>query len=152
MSCATGPVTTAQLQPSASLIPGQDYTALVNPTGTTAPIVDMGGNPAVAASSAFRASTAEEESSAAARYAWRTVIDSNAAGGSYTVEHLAGARTAFSFIGTSVTWITVTGPAQGLANVYLDGVLGARLTSTPPPPPITSRAASPGSARAPTRC
>jgi hypothetical protein len=122
VSCATGPVTSATLQPVAPLVPGQHYTAAVNPSGATA-ITDLLGDPALTDSSPFRASTSEQETSLAARYAWKTVTDSNADGGSYTVEHLARASASFSFTGTGVSWITLDGPAQGEANVYIDGTL-----------------------------
>ncbi|HMC70238.1 MAG TPA: hypothetical protein VKJ07_13870 [Mycobacteriales bacterium] len=110
------------MQPVAPLVPGQHYTAAVNPSGAT-PITDLLGDPALAASSPFRASTSEQETSPAARYAWKTVTDASANGGSYTVEHLAGASASFSFTGTDVSWITLDGPAQGEANVYIDGTL-----------------------------
>jgi bacillopeptidase F len=56
---------------------------------------------------------------------------SNAAafGGAYRTEHLPGAWVAYGFTGTSVTWYTVTGPGQGKADVYVDGVKKATVNN-----------------------
>jgi lysozyme len=69
----------------------------------------------------FRASTSEEETTVAVRYAWRTVTSAPAQGGSYVTDRLAGARASFGFTGTAVTWYTVKGPNQGKGAVYIDG-------------------------------
>ena len=56
---------------------------------------------------------------------WRGVADANATGGSYRVSNVAGPNSGsarFSFTGTAVTWITLTGPDQGKAQVLIDGV------------------------------
>src|SRR6266545_3426941 len=45
VDCAAGNVRTAILTPSAPLIPGQTYTAAVNPAGVVPQIVDLAGNP-----------------------------------------------------------------------------------------------------------
>jgi hypothetical protein len=105
------------LTPVAPLVPGESYQVVVAST-----VADLAGNPAAATAKAFRATTAQQETSRAAAYSWRNVATSQAKGGSYRVEHRAGATASFRFTGTAVTWYTVTGRAFGLANVYVDGV------------------------------
>ena len=121
VDCSTGDVTVATLRSDAPLIPGQRYTAIVDPDGVTTQIVDRGGNPVAITSQAFTAATALEQGNPAVRYAWRTVSNHSAFGGSYEVEHLAGARVTYLFTGSSVTWYTMTGPSQGRASVVIDG-------------------------------
>ena len=58
---------------------------------------------------------------------WRIAAISKASGGRYAVEHLKGASTSFVFAGTSVTWLTSSGPTMGRAKVYVDGVLKAKV-------------------------
>lgn len=122
VSCATGEVRTATLAPGRPLVPGQAYAAIVNPPGAL-PVLDGGGNAAPTTPKGFRGSLVEEESSVASRYRWREVASSSAYGGSYATEHLAGGNAIFRFTGGTVAWYTVTGPSQGLASVYIDGVL-----------------------------
>src|SRR5207302_1848775 len=62
------------------------------------------------------------ETSVAATYVWPTVTTSSATGGSYVRERSAGATATFAFTGSSITWLTVTGPDQGKASVAIDGV------------------------------
>jgi len=121
VDCATGSVRHATIDPAGGLISGQNYTVFVAPGGSPA-ITDFGGLTVDPASRAFRASTVEQaETSPGAAYSWRTVSVSNAYGGSYTIEHLNGARAIFRFTGTSATWYTNTGPSYGVAYVYVDG-------------------------------
>lgn len=122
VDCLAGPVTSVTLTPKPSLLPGQTYTLTVNPGGVTPAITDLAGNAVATTSKTFRASLVEQESSVAAKAAWRTVATTSASGGSYAVSHRAGAAVSFPFSGTSVTWTTVTGPAFGKATVYVDGV------------------------------
>jgi hypothetical protein len=123
VSCSGGPVSRARLQPSSALIPGERYQVFVNLSG--APKVTDGlGNDVLFASRAFRASLTETFSSAAADYTWRVVKPTGTPGplgGTYAQHHLAKASASFAFKGPQVTWITVSGPDQGMANVYIDG-------------------------------
>jgi hypothetical protein len=128
-NCQTGPVTSLSVVPSAALVPGQTYTATLNPAGAVSPITDLAGNHLAPTAKTFRASLNEQESSAAARPAWRTVATSAASGGSYVIDHLAGASAAYTFTGTSVSWVTVTGTAEGTAYVYVDNVLKASVNN-----------------------
>jgi len=82
--------------------------------------VDRSGQPAPTTTQGF-ATPAEVEDDGSISYAWRRVTKAGAHGGSYAVEHLAGATASFSFSGRSVTWYTTTGPAQGKAAVSIDG-------------------------------
>jgi hypothetical protein len=120
VSCATGPVKTAQLVPA--LITGEHYTATVNPPGATTTVTAVTGGAAVptTTSSMFRALTAEELKST---QLWATTTDAAAHGGSYIVERTAGAYATIAFNGTGITWYTMTGPDQGTADVYVDNVL-----------------------------
>jgi GH25 family lysozyme M1 (1,4-beta-N-acetylmuramidase) len=122
VDCATGNVRTVVLQPIVPLVPGETYEAVVNPVGTPAPVVDRSGNPAPATSHLFAPPTAVEQDSAAVAYAWRTVSNRNAFGGSQAVERTTGATASFAFTGRSVTWYTATGPDQGRAAIRIDGV------------------------------
>lgn len=121
VSCSTGNVVTVLLEPTAPLVPGQSYSAIVDPAGAAPQVIDRGGNPAPATSQDFGAQTEVEQGSPAVRYRWRSVSNHSAYGGSYAVEHLAGAEVSFTFDGRSVTWYTVTGPSQGKAAVSIDG-------------------------------
>jgi hypothetical protein len=128
-SCSSGSVKTASLSPTRLVTPGQYFTAYVAPTGSPA-ITDFGGLTVAPNTHPFRASTNEQaESSSAVTCAWRTVGNTSAFGGSFTVDHLAGARASFRFAGTSVIWYTNTGPHYGLASLYIDGVLKARVNT-----------------------
>lgn len=126
--CSSGPVRTVTLKPSAALIAGQIYTAIVNPSGAT-PLTDLSSNAAATTTKTYRASLVEEETSAAVTYAWRTVSDSAAYDGSYVQERHAGAKAIFNFTGTSVTWYTRTGPDQGTASMFVDGARKATINN-----------------------
>ena len=128
VSCATGPVATATLRPAAPLVPGDSYTVLTNPAGAET-VADAAGNLLAATTTAFRAQTSLEETTPAARYAWRGVATTKAYGGSYRTERLGGATATFAFSGTSVTWYTVKGRDQGVADVYVDGVKKATVNN-----------------------
>ncbi|MDQ1709871.1 MAG: hypothetical protein QOG49_1256, partial [Frankiaceae bacterium] len=68
----------------------------------------------------------------AASYSWRVVVDAKAAGGRYVSASAAGASASYRFTGSSVTWYSVTGPAQGAADVYVDGKLRDTLVDYAP--------------------
>jgi hypothetical protein len=127
--CTTGPVTSVAVAGSPYLTPGQSYTVTANPAGAATPITDLAGNPLAQTNRTFRASTAEQESSAAAVTRWRTVKAAAASGGSYAEEDLAGATASYAFTGTTVSWRTVTGPAEGRATVYVDGAKKASVNN-----------------------
>jgi hypothetical protein len=120
-ACATGNVSHADLQPAAPLIPGQSYIAFVNRPGPSAPVRDLFGTSVLTTSLGFRAALDEGQDSAAARYTWQAVPAPGAIGGSYSQHHRRGPTASFSFNGTSATWITVAGPDQGIARVFIDG-------------------------------
>ncbi|MGH2528981.1 MAG: GH25 family lysozyme [Actinomycetota bacterium] len=120
VDCPTGNVITAVLTPTDPLIPGQTYTAAVNPVGVVPQIVDLAGNPATPVEQGFAPPTEVEQRSPAVAYTWRQVRAPRAYGRSYVVERSAGATATFAFTGTSVTWYTATGPTQGKASVSID--------------------------------
>jgi GH25 family lysozyme M1 (1,4-beta-N-acetylmuramidase) len=120
--CATGKPVTAVVEPLDPLVPGQSYTVVVNPAGVTA-VVDRSGNAATPLEQGFAPPTEVQENSPAIRYTWRNVAASAAYGRSYVVQNAAGATASYTFTGTSVTWFTVNGPAQGQASVWIDGRL-----------------------------
>jgi len=109
------------MQPLEPLVLGETYEAVVNPAIAPVLVVDRSGNPASTATQGFATPTEVEQDSSAISYAWRTASNSRAHGGSYAVEHRAGATASFAFSGPSVTWYTATGPAQGKAAVSIDG-------------------------------
>jgi bacillopeptidase F len=119
--CTSGGVRAVSVVPTKALTPGQQYTFSVQ--GTDA----LGRT--VAGSQAFRASTDEQESSPAAVYGWAKVSSTKALGHSYFVENAKGATATVVFTGRTVTWLTTTGPTQGLAKVYVDGVRKAKVNN-----------------------
>jgi GH25 family lysozyme M1 (1,4-beta-N-acetylmuramidase) len=121
VDCSAGPVRTAMLQPQEPLVAGQTYSVVVDPTGVLPAVVDRAGNPVAATQQDFTAPTDVEENSPGVVYAWRSVRNRHAFGRSYATEHLRGAAFAMSFPGRSITWYTATGPAQGRAEVFIDG-------------------------------
>ncbi len=65
-----------------------------------------------------------EDSALKVQYgSWKGVSNASASGGSYQVSSTAGAITTLPFTGTSITWVTATGPNMGKAEVWIDGVL-----------------------------
>src|SRR5206468_12021689 len=48
-------------------------------------------------------------------------------GGTAATSAASGARAAFSFAGTSVSWVGLRGPQTGIARVYLDGAFQAQI-------------------------
>jgi hypothetical protein len=124
VSCATGPVRTAVLKLTKGMVPGRLYDAIVDPSGlaAAAQITDAQGSLAPTQTQRFRASVSVVETNLSTTPAWATVVNSNAFGSSYVHEDLPKASQSFDFTGTQVTWDTVTGPTQGLASVFIDGV------------------------------
>lgn len=127
-AACTGTVKTVSLTPGTPLVPGERYAVAGNPAGN-ATIADLAGNALAAASLPFRAQTALEETTPAAKTTWRVVSSSSAYGGSYRTEHLAGAAATYSFTGTSITWYTIKGRSHGWADVYVDGVKKASVNN-----------------------
>ena len=54
---------------------------------------------------------------------WRTAKNTHLSGGAASVTDLARSAVLLTFRGTGITWFTVRGPAQGRAQIWLDGVL-----------------------------
>lgn len=129
--CAAGGTLTAVMRPAAPLVSGHAYTLQVNPLGAD-PIVDLAGNAAARTARPFLGSLVEQETSVRAAYRWRPVRHRAAHGGSYVVESAPGARAAYRFSGTEVTWYTVAGPAYGLSDVFVDGEHRGRFNNHEP--------------------
>jgi hypothetical protein len=53
---------------------------------------------------------------------WFGIADANASGGTYRMDKVKNNSAQFTFTAKSVTWITLTGPDQGKAQVLIDGV------------------------------
>jgi GH25 family lysozyme M1 (1,4-beta-N-acetylmuramidase) len=121
--CVAGNVRTVIVQPRERLVLGETYEAVVNPGVAPTLVVDRSGNPAPNTTQAFATQTTVEEDSSAIAYGWRSVSKSGAYGGSYLVEHRAGATASFDFSGGRVTWYTALGPAAGKATVRIDGTV-----------------------------
>jgi hypothetical protein len=121
VACDAANIRSATLTPATPLVPGQHYEVVVNPAGA-ATVTDVAGNPAATKTTAFRGALLNQEWSSAAFYRWKRVARTNALGGSYVVEHRAGATASWTFTGTGVTWVTATGPRSGRAQVWVDGV------------------------------
>jgi hypothetical protein len=122
VSCTSGPVATATLTPSAMLMIGEYYTASVNPVGAST-ITDLAGNAAAPLTKTAREQRTLEESGPAVTQAWGITSDGAALGGSYASADQSGASASYTFSGPSVALVTLTGPAQGSAAVYVDGKL-----------------------------
>jgi bacillopeptidase F len=121
VNCASGAVHGVAVVPTRALVPGQHYTFSVRGT-------DSLGR-AVAGSQAFRASTDEQEASPAAVYTWAKAKTAKALGRSYLVDGGKGATATVTFSGRTVTWVTMTGPHEGRATVYVDGVKKAAVNN-----------------------
>lgn len=66
--------------------------------------------------------TTTQESSAKVLYdKWKGVTNSSASGGTLRTNPTAGSTASLTFSGTSVGWVTVTGPGWGKAEVFIDG-------------------------------
>ena len=118
--CSAADVRTVQLKASSTLVLGQYYRVQVNPVGSELVTDDL-GNVAGTVDDLLRAPTTAGESSLGATFTWRKVADKKAKGGSYFSEHRKGSRASWTFSGTSVGWLTLTGPSYGKADVYIDG-------------------------------
>ena len=121
-NCTTGNVRSADLTRS-RWTPGQRYQVALNPVGSS-PIGDPTGNELEPVTTTFRASTSEQDNSAAAAYTWRRVASTAAYGGSYNSENAKGAKARFIFTNgstTTVRWYTVAGPTSGKAKLTIDG-------------------------------
>ena len=118
--CSATNVRKVRLTPEEGWVLGERYRVLVNPGGS-ATVADDLGNVATATDAPFRVQTWTEE--LGATYTWRPVSNVNARGGSYLVEHRRGASATWTFSGGSLTWVTMTGPSHGKAEVYIDGTL-----------------------------
>lgn len=118
VSC-NGPLDTVAFYPPFPFVTGETYEAKVNPAGVS-PQVHDGVNPVTAYRRLLRAPSSVQEQSPGVRYRWRRIEAGAAGGDSYVTERRAGARAVYRFTGTSVTWITMLGPNQGVASVYID--------------------------------
>jgi len=124
VSCATGAVRAVLVRPVAPLVPGQTYSLSTAPGLRDAALVAV---PSAAAS--FRASTDEQETSPRVRAGWRVGKSGAAFGRRYVTESAAGATATVRFSGPKVTWYTMTGPAQGMAKVFVDGKARGRVNT-----------------------
>lgn len=64
---------------------------------------------------------AEESSVAIAYTPWTSRTMSSASGSAYRVSSVPGTKVSFTFVGSSISWITATGPMYGKARVVIDG-------------------------------
>ena len=123
-ACA-GTFAAVRLVPTTPLVLGQHYVVTVD----AGAVHDASGTPSVGSGATFRAARTIEESNSVLRSAWVKVSNRAAYGRSFVQEHLSGSTATWTFSGRSVTWWTVTGPAQGKANVYVDGVRRATVNN-----------------------
>ena len=118
VACTATTVRRAELIPAVAVV-GDSYLAVLNPSGA-GPVVNPSTGAALpmTTSATFVYELANEDG---ATFTWNTVRDTNALGGSYTVERVAGASASYYFVGTDVTWRFRTGPDYGTASVTMDG-------------------------------
>ena len=121
VDCMTGNVRTVWIDPVDPLVLGESYEVVVNPAVVPLAVVDRAGNPVPTTTAPFAPPTAVEQDDPAVTYGWRTATNTGASGGTYAVERRAGASMSLAFEGDSVSWITATGRAQGMATVSIDG-------------------------------
>jgi len=72
--------------------------------------------------------TQQTSTSVSYRGTWRTVTSSSYSGGSLRYATAAGASANYTFVGSSVAWVSALGPGRGSAAVYLDGVYRATVS------------------------
>ena len=70
----------------------------------------------------FKVGTTVDKTPALA-YAWSIASTPSASGGKVARSDLAGTVVEFDFFGAGISWITQVGPDQGIAKVFVDGVL-----------------------------
>ncbi len=122
--CTAATITAVWLLPTRAFTFGQYYRV------SFAPRLHAAANrPLLIGSTDFRAGSREEDQSANPNYSWATRGNSNALGGSYSVESGREARASLTFSGTSVTVWTATSPTGGLMDVYVDQVLRAEVNT-----------------------
>ena len=63
------------------------------------------------------------------KFGWQPVSAPSASGGRYVRAGTSGASVLFTFRGRSIDWITITGPSEGAATMYVDGVKKASITN-----------------------
>jgi hypothetical protein len=121
--------THATLVPTQPLVPGSTYTVTVAST-----VKDLAGNSALASGPAVTVSPAVDDGNAALRYSsgWSVLASSNAVGGKFhsskpTPSYHPSATLAFR--GTGVSLTACVGPANGLVDIYVDGVRKAHVSS-----------------------
>lgn len=64
----------------------------------------------------------DDAANAVAYDSWVGLSDPAASGGSYRTSGTAGAQVSVTLTGSSISWLTATGPAAGQADVVIDGV------------------------------
>ncbi|MBI4730089.1 MAG: hypothetical protein HY775_11455 [Acidobacteria bacterium] len=123
VSCSAGPARYVTVKPTRPLVPGRVHRIHVNRSSADPKATDLAGNEVPGSFAQFRAEHEQQESSAAAAWSsgWGTVSDSHVSGGKYRRSRTAGAWVTLRFSGTGVFWLTITGPDQGKAQVYIDG-------------------------------
>jgi hypothetical protein len=114
--------TQAQVHQTLSGLSSAAHTIVIKVTGTKN-VSSTGFNISIDAF-IVGASTTTQDSSIKTKYdLWTGAASSSASGGTYRSNAKAGTTSSLTFNGTSVTWVTATGPAVGQAQVLIDGVL-----------------------------
>jgi hypothetical protein len=126
--CASGYVKTVTLQPTSRITPGQYYTVHIAAASSPA-VIDFGGLTVAEQTQDFRGGLVQPGESPPTNLVWRTVKTTAAYGGSYVIDHLAGASAAYRFTGSAIVWYTNIGPSYGIADLYVDGVRRAVVNS-----------------------
>ncbi|MCZ3389097.1 MAG: hypothetical protein LH645_08240 [Actinomycetia bacterium] len=117
VSCVDGVVRTARLRLEDGVTAGETYFVHVNATDELA----SGGVSVPSSIVEVLAPTDLAENELGPAYSWDRKKTSSAIGGSLIRESARGSSSTFSFTGSSVTWYTVKGPSEGLAEVAIDG-------------------------------
>ena len=115
----TGTVRSVVLTSTGNITPGERYQAAITPG-----VLDVAGNPAVAAAGAFRALLSVEQGAGSATFStgWATVSNSAASGGTYSRTTTKSASSSWVFRGTSLKLTYMATASSGRMTVYVDGV------------------------------
>ncbi len=112
--------TQAQVSEAFSGLSSTTHTFVIKVTGTKNP---SSNGTKVSIDAFIVGTTTIQDSSPKVEYdTWAGSTSKSASGGTYRSSGKAGATASLTFVGTSVTWVTATGPADGEAQVYIDNV------------------------------
>ncbi len=106
---------------------GDRISVVLNPDGVAQPIEDAAGNPVASETHVQPVISDQPELGSGVTFLWPAVDVDGASGGSFRTASTPGMTASFLFVGDRVTWVTRTGPRDGLADIHVDGGFVRRL-------------------------